>query len=86
MIYRSKCGSCSTYYNSDNSSCYWCSEDHWSAKFHLVDLAGSERIKKTGAEGDRRKEGININLGMSLLSTAYEEGLACSTLWGRQSF
>ena len=72
--------------NSENSSCYWCSEDHWSAKFHLVDLAGSERIKKTGAEGDRRKEGININLGMSMLSTAYEEGLARSTLWGRQSF
>lgn len=38
-------------------------EDNWCAKFHLVDLAGSERIKKTGAEGDRRKEGININLG-----------------------
>ena len=28
-----------------------------------MDLAGAERIKKTGAEGDRRKEGININLG-----------------------
>ncbi|GAB1604459.1 chromosome-associated kinesin KIF4A-like [Argonauta hians] len=34
------------------------------AKFHLVDLAGSERIKKTMAEGDRLKEGININKGL----------------------
>ncbi|XP_067939314.1 chromosome-associated kinesin KIF4A-like isoform X2 [Watersipora subatra] len=42
-------------------------EDNWSTKFHLVDLAGSERIKKTGAEGDRRKEGININLGLLAL-------------------
>ena len=72
--------------NSDNPSYYWCSEDHWSAKFHLVDLAGSERIKKTGAEGDRRKEGININLGMSMLLTAYEEGLARSTRWGQPNF
>uniref|UniRef100_A0A8C4Q3F9 Kinesin-like protein n=1 Tax=Eptatretus burgeri TaxID=7764 RepID=A0A8C4Q3F9_EPTBU len=33
-------------------------------KFHLVDLAGSERQKKTKAEGDRLKEGININRGL----------------------
>lgn len=35
-----------------------------SAKFHFVDLAGSERIKRTGATGERAKEGININLGL----------------------
>ncbi|KAM6991341.1 chromosome-associated kinesin KIF4-like [Passerculus sandwichensis] len=33
-------------------------------KLHLVDLAGSERQKKTEAEGDRLKEGININRGL----------------------
>lgn len=33
------------------------------SKFHFVDLAGSERAKKTGAEGGRLKEGININYG-----------------------
>jgi hypothetical protein len=27
------------------------------SKLHLVDLAGSEKAKKTGAEGDRFKEG-----------------------------
>eukprot|EP00536_Pseudo-nitzschia_multiseries_P010337 jgi/Psemu1/202996/e_gw1.311.31.1 len=37
------------------------------AKLTLVDLAGSERIKKTGAEGGRRKEGININKGLFVL-------------------
>ncbi len=38
-----------------------------SAKLTLVDLAGSERIKKTGAEGMRLKEGININKGLFVL-------------------
>ena len=37
------------------------------AKLTLVDLAGSERIKKTGAEGGRRQEGININKGLFIL-------------------
>uniref|UniRef100_A0A8C5ID88 Kinesin family member 4A n=1 Tax=Junco hyemalis TaxID=40217 RepID=A0A8C5ID88_JUNHY len=36
-------------------------------KLHLVDLAGSERQKKTKAEGDRLKEGININRGLLCL-------------------
>lgn len=27
----------------------------------LVDLAGSERVSKTGAAGERLKEGSNIN-------------------------
>ena len=30
------------------------------AKFHFVDLAGSERLKRTGATGDRAKEGIRL--------------------------
>ena len=37
------------------------------AKLTLVDLAGSERIKKTGAEGGRAQEGININKGLFVL-------------------
>ncbi|XP_042329355.1 chromosome-associated kinesin KIF4A isoform X2 [Sceloporus undulatus] len=36
-------------------------------KLHLVDLAGSERQKKTKAEGDRLREGININKGLLCL-------------------
>ena len=35
-----------------------------SAKFHFVDLAGSERLKRTGATGERAKEGISINCGL----------------------
>ncbi|XP_057629078.1 chromosome-associated kinesin KIF4-like [Chionomys nivalis] len=37
------------------------------SKLHLVDLAGSERQKKTKAEGDRLREGININRGLLCL-------------------
>ena len=35
--------------------------------FTFVDLAGSERMKKTGAEGERAKEGIKINEGLLAL-------------------
>eukprot|EP00731_Ephydatia_muelleri_P014567 Em0008g287a len=45
-------------------------EQDWeslSAKFHFVDLAGSERLKRTGATGDRAKEGISINCGLLAL-------------------
>eukprot|EP00466_Bigelowiella_natans_P012113 jgi/Bigna1/128669/aug1.7_g3377 len=38
------------------------------SKFHFVDLAGSERLKRTGAEGARVKEGIQINKGLFALS------------------
>lgn len=38
-------------------------------KLHFVDLAGSERLKRTGATGDRAKEGISINSG--LVSSSY---------------
>lgn len=31
------------------------------SKLNLVDLAGSERAAKTGAAGERLKEGSNIN-------------------------
>ena len=42
-------------------------ESDWeslTAKLHFVDLAGSERLKRTGATGDRAKEGISINCGL----------------------
>ena len=32
-----------------------------------MDLAGSERLKRTGATGDRAKEGISINCGLLAL-------------------
>lgn len=41
--------------------------DFLTAKFHFVDLAGSERLKKTGAEGQTAKEGININKSLLTL-------------------
>jgi kinesin family protein 4/21/27 len=37
------------------------------SRFTFVDLAGSERMKKTGAEGKRAKEGIDINKGLLAL-------------------
>ena len=42
-------------------------EEYITSKFHFVDLAGSERLKKTKAEGERLKEGININSGLLAL-------------------
>jgi kinesin family protein 4/21/27 len=43
------------------------SSDITRAKMHLVDLAGSERAKRTKAEGQRLKEGIQINKGLLAL-------------------
>jgi Kinesin motor domain len=37
------------------------------SKFQFVDLAGSERQKRTGAQGKRLKEGIDINKGLLVL-------------------
>ncbi|BGP05895.1 hypothetical protein JCM10049v2_001714 [Rhodotorula toruloides] len=37
------------------------------SKFHFVDLAGSERLKRTAATGDRAKEAVSINAGLSAL-------------------
>jgi hypothetical protein len=34
-----------------------------------VDLAGSEKLNKTGASGDRMKEGCSINKSLSQLGT-----------------
>ncbi|GLE01271.1 hypothetical protein PINS_up010101 [Pythium insidiosum] len=42
-------------------------ETAMSAKINLVDLAGSERASKTGATGDRLKEGAAINKSLSAL-------------------
>uniref|UniRef100_A0A672SMT5 Kinesin family member 21B n=1 Tax=Sinocyclocheilus grahami TaxID=75366 RepID=A0A672SMT5_SINGR len=39
------------------------------AKFHFVDLAGSERLKRTGATGERAREGISINCGLTLMNS-----------------
>ena len=56
-------------------------EIHSHSRFTFVDLAGSERMKKTGAEGERAKEGIKINEGLLALGNvinalADEERLA----------
>jgi kinesin family protein 4/21/27 len=37
------------------------------SKLTFVDLAGSERLKRTGAEGQRMREGIQINVGLLAL-------------------
>ena len=37
------------------------------SKFHFVDLAGSERASRTNTEGQRMKEGIEINRGLLAL-------------------
>nr|CCA16082.1 kinesinlike protein putative [Albugo laibachii Nc14] len=42
-------------------------ETTMTAKINLVDLAGSERASKTGASGDRLKEGAAINKSLSAL-------------------
>ena len=37
------------------------------SRLSLIDLAGSERANKTGASGDRLKEGSNINKSLTTL-------------------
>ena len=41
----------------------------FSSKITFVDLAGSERLKRTGAEGGRKDEGIAINKSLLVLGT-----------------
>ncbi|KAE8701731.1 Kinesin-like protein FRA1 [Hibiscus syriacus] len=60
-IEQNKIGNCLSGVNSEIG------DDILSAKLHLVDLAGSERAKRTGANGTRLKEGININKGLLAL-------------------
>lgn len=54
------------------------------AKFNFVDLAGSERLKRTGATGDRAKEGISINCGLVLRKSLYFNlaFVDCDVTWG----
>lgn len=54
---------------------------HTKSRITFVDLAGSERMKRTGAEGERAREGIKINEGLLALGNvinalADEERLA----------
>ncbi|KAL9613690.1 MAG: hypothetical protein Q9167_001767 [Letrouitia subvulpina] len=49
------------------------------SKLHFVDLAGSEKLKHTQASGDRVKEGISINAGLTSL------GKVISQLSSRQA-
>ena len=37
------------------------------SRLSLVDLAGSEKVSKTGVEGDRLREGCNINKSLHTL-------------------
>lgn len=50
------------------SCCQLSTALRWMVQMHLVDLAGSERAKRTGAEGARLKEAININKGLLALA------------------
>jgi len=53
--------------NNNNEIPEQINQDFLTAKFHFVDLAGSERLKKSGAEGQTAKEGININKSLLTL-------------------
>jgi hypothetical protein len=37
------------------------------SKLHIIDLAGSERVKHTNVEGERLREGCNINRSLHVL-------------------
>lgn len=53
------------------------------SKFNMVDLAGSERLKRTAAQGDRMKEGISINSGLSALGNVISACKLTATLAAR---
>eukprot|EP00494_Astrolonche_serrata_P029426 UN29693 len=44
-----------------------CSGQKKQAKLNFADLAGSEKVGKTGAKGDRLKEGAAINKSLTVL-------------------
>ena len=48
------------------------------SKLSLVDLAGSERASKSGAEGERLKEGSNINRYLLLWASQFVPLCVCS--------
>ena len=53
----------------------------------LVDLAGSERAVKTGAVGDRLKEGSNINKSLTTLGLVISKlADSASTRSGKEQF
>ncbi|KAK2703262.1 hypothetical protein QYM36_018247 [Artemia franciscana] len=56
------------------------------SKMSLVDLAGSERAVKTGAVGDRLKEGSNINKSLTTLGLVISKLADQSTLKGKDKF
>jgi centromeric protein E len=43
------------------------------SQLNLVDLAGSEKASQTKAEGERLKEGCNINRSLSTLATVIRQ-------------
>lgn len=51
------------------------------SRLSLVDLAGSERAVKTGAVGERLKEGSNINKSVTLQSIYYNRILSSSPFY-----
>jgi kinesin family protein 4/21/27 len=55
-----------------------------SSELVFVDLAGSEGTKRTGAEGERQREAIHINLGLHHLNNVMHE-LAAQQRGGRLS-
>lgn len=61
------------------------------SRLSLVDLAGSERAAKTGAAGERLKEGSNINKYVEAGCVYLKHGLAASVcelhiIWFVRSF
>lgn len=51
------------------------------SRLSLVDLAGSERAVKTGAVGERLKEGSNINKSVTLILIYYNRILSSSPFY-----
>ncbi|KAL1245574.1 Kinesin-like protein [Trichinella spiralis] len=52
------------------------------SKISLVDLAGSESARKSGAKGERLKEGSNINKSLTTLGLRFRVNVAVERLFG----